>query len=312
MIRDGKRYNLDFDPNGNPLLIDPATGEVTQGFYYPIFDGDQVITQAQQKARREYVESLKRAAGRRTAAKELGPHFFILGNQRFDDLRPQTAARLVYLETYGAYSDDSGNRLKLSSKTNMKRDDLKKVLRLGRDAVNDFWNEVNPRYLIEDENGLILNSEFFIKGQLPSGRSETYYRAYIRGVRKLYEGTPKSRHKHLGYFFELLPYINVEFNTLCFNPLEADADKIEHMTVDEFCEMIGYNANRRDRLLGIYKELKFEVTVNGEPRMERFVSITGDGLTKGDSKIYINPHVLYSGSDYKQVAILGSFHKDKA
>ena len=307
-----KKWKLEFDEFGNPYKVNPATGEIRLGAMRPIFEGDKVLSPEQQDANRKYMEELQRKAGRRTAAKELGPHFFILGNQRFDDLKPQTAARLVYLETYGAYSDDSGNRLKLNSKINMKRDDLKKVLGLGRDAVNDFWNEANPRYLIEDENGLILNSKFFIKGQLPPGRSETYYRAYIRGVRKLYEGVPKSRHKHLGYFFELLPYISVEFNTLCFNPLEADADRIEHMTVDEFCELIGYNANRRDRLLGIYKELKFEVKVNGETRMERFVSITGDGLTKGDSKIYINPHVLYSGSDYKQVAILGSFHKDKA
>lgn len=306
-----EKWKLEFDERGNPYKINPSTGEVRLGAERPVFEGDKIVTPEQQEANKRYIDSLKRAAGRRTAAKELGPHFFILGNQRFDDLKPQTAARLVYLETYGAYSDDSGNRLELNSKTNMKRDDLQKVLGLGRDAVNDFWNEVNPRYLIEDENGLLLNSEFFIKGQLPAGRSETYYRAYVRGVRKLYEGTPKSRHKHLGYFFELLPYINVEYNTLCFNPLEADADRIEYMTVDEFCERIGYNANRRDRLLGIYKELKFEVKVNGESRMERFVSITGDGLTKGDSKIYINPHVLYSGSDYKQVAILGSFHKDK-
>ncbi len=29
MIRDGKRYDVDFDKDGNPLLVNPATGETT-------------------------------------------------------------------------------------------------------------------------------------------------------------------------------------------------------------------------------------------------------------------------------------------
>lgn len=309
MIRDGKRYNLDFDLNGNPLLIDPATGEVAQGFYYPIFDGDQVITQAQQKARREYVESLKRAAGRRTASRDLGKYFFVSGGQRFSDLKPQTAARLIYLQTFCDFAEDKGNRLKLNTKQDMRRSDLQKVLGLSYDATNAFWKEVSPNYLTEDDSGLIFsNLNVFVRGKIEPGSS--YYRAYMYGVRRLYEGTPKSKHRHIGYLFQLLPFVNTEYNAICWNPEEQDVDEIEFMTLDEFCGMIDYDKSRRDRLLSIYRQLTFEVKDKNGTHRERFLSIVGDGLDKGNHRLYVNPRVLYSGSDYKQVAILGRFSED--
>ena len=48
MIRDGKRYKLDYNIEGNPLLINPATGEALQGAYRPMFPGDKLVTPAQQ------------------------------------------------------------------------------------------------------------------------------------------------------------------------------------------------------------------------------------------------------------------------
>lgn len=309
MIRDGKRYDLEFDLDGNPLLIDPATGDVTQGFYYPIFYGDQVITQAQLKARREYVESLKKVAGRRTASRDLGKYFFIAGAQRFSDLKPQTVARLIYLQTFCDFAEDKGNRLKLNTKQDMRRSDLQKVLGLSYDATSAFCKEVFPNYLTEDDNGLIFsNLDVFVRGKIEPGSS--YYRAYVQGIKKLYQETPKTKHRHIGYLFQLVPFINVEFNAICWNPEERDIAEIEFMTLDELCDLIDYDKNRRDRLLSIYKQLTFEVMDKHGVRRERFLSIVGDGLDKGNHRLFINPRVLYSGSDYKQVAILGRFSED--
>ena len=82
------------------------------------------------------------------------------------------------------------------------------------------------------------------------------------------------------------------------------------MTLDEFCDLIDYDKNRRDRLLSIYKQLTFEIKDKHGVHRERFLSIVGDGLDKGNHRLFINPRVLYSGSDYKQVAILGRFSED--
>lgn len=61
------------------------------------------------------------------------------------------------------------------------------------------------------------------------------------------------------------------------------------------------------KILGV-RETKDEAK-HGVHR-ERFLSIVGDGLDKGKHRLFINPRVLYSGSDYKQVAILGRFSED--
>lgn len=309
MIRDGKRVNIAFDMEGNPLLVSPSSGEIiAEGHYTEVFPGDIVLTPGEQAARKEYVQELLRQAGRRTASRDLGAYFFISGRQRFEDLKPQTAARLIYLQTFCDFAEDKGNRIRVSRKQDMYRADLPKILGISYDSANSFWKEVSPRYLIEDGNGVLFsNLSTFTRGRIDPGSK--HYRAFIRGVRKLYEGTPKSKHRHVGYLFQLLPFINVEFNALCYNPGETVADEIDYMTLDEFCDLIGYDRNRRDRLLKIYRDLTFEVPDKHGTHMERFLSITGDGLDKGNHKIFINPRVLYSGSDYKQAAILGGLSK---
>lgn len=311
IIRDGTRYDAEYDPEGNPLLVNRATGEVLQGHYTEVFPGDIILTPDQQRARKRYMEELMRKAGRRTASRDLGKYFFVAGGQRFADIKPQSATRLVYLQTYSDYSNEQGNRLMLNSKTNMKYEDLKKVLRLQRDAVKEFWDDVSPKYLMEDDDGLLINSDYFIRGSIRKQQNESFYRAFCRGIRKLYEATDKRKHGQLGYLFQLLPFVNVEFNVLCRNPSETDVDRIEYLTLDEFCELIGYDKSRRDRLLTIYKGLTFEVKDADGTHQERFVSITGDGLSRGEYRLYVNPRVLYSGSDYKQVLILGGLSKGK-
>lgn len=309
MLRDGKQYDVNYDLDGNPLLVDSVTGEVTQGFLTPVFPGDRITTPAQQEANRNYIDSLKRAAGRRTASRDLGKYFFIAGGQRFADVKPQTAARLVYLQTYCDFTEEKGNRLKLSTKQDMRRSDLRSALGLSYDSTNSFWKEVSPKYITEDDNGLLFsNVDIFIRGRIEPGSK--YYRAYVRGVRKLYEETPKSKHRHIGYLFQMLPFVNIEYNAICWNPETQDVDEIEFMTLDEFCDLIDYDKSRRDRLLSIYKQLTFEIKDKNGTRRERFLSITGDGLDRGKHKLYVNPRVLYSGSDYQQVAILGRFSED--
>lgn len=89
---------------------------------------------------------------------------------------------------------------------------------------------------------------------------------------------------------------------MCFNPLEADYEKIETMTLQDFCNIIGYNINQASRLLNIYKKIRFN---NGQ----RFCNFVNDGLERNNSNIFINPRVLYSGSDYRKVEALGIFNK---
>ncbi|MGN0394923.1 MAG: hypothetical protein ACI4EF_06135 [Coprococcus sp.] len=111
--------------------------------------------------------------------------------------------------------------------------------------------------------------------------------------------TPES----LGYIFKMLPYINLEYNVLCKNPLEQNLENIEFMSLAEFCHAIDYDISQLSRLLKIYKSLTFEV----KTKQERFCAFVYDGLDRGSARIFINPHILYNGSSYSQVKVLGKF-----
>lgn len=60
-----------------------------------------------------------------------------------------------------------------------------------------------------------------------------------------------------------------------------------------------------NKLLAIYRDVRFDA----DGRQERFCAIAYDGINKAGAKICINPHILYCGSNYKQVEILGAFCK---
>ena len=165
-----------------------------------------------------------------------------------------------------------------------------------------FLDEVNPYYLSEIEDGtLTTNPDIFKRGKL-QGQSEFYRRLYNKGIRTLYEKAYK-KSIHLGYLFKMLPFINIEYNMLCKNPLEENLDDVEVLTVKEFCEIIGYDYSQISRLANIYKQITFDV----KGKQERFCSFVTDGLDLANGQIFVNPRILYSGTDYVKVQVLGKF-----
>ena len=227
--------------------------------------------------------------------------YFILSNTDFEGLSPSNVTRLIYLNTFLDY--ETG--LLSERGKSVKKKDLQRLLKLSRPTVNDFWNDVSPHYLSETKDGtLITNAEIFKRGKL-KGQSELYRKFYNKGIRILYENAYK-KSTHLGYLFMLLPYVNIQFNVLCDNPLEDELDKVNFLTVKEFYECIGYDFSQISRLASIYRNVTFDV--NG--KQERFCSFVTDGLDLANGRIFINPHILYSGTDYLRVEILGEFCKN--
>ena len=241
---------------------------------------------------------------KRKANEPLG-RFYFVREQGFSGLSPETVIRLIYLNTFTNYDDA---RLMRSERTPMRRKDLPKILGISPASVTRFWREASPKYISEDSNGLIItNREVFYKGKLTGKYNTQYRKFYLDGIRKLYTTISDPRqHKYLGYVFALLPYVNREFNILCYNIDEKDLYSIEPISLSDFCRLIHYDGSHLNRLMQVYKSLRFVVGNH----TERFVSFVYDGLNRQDAKIYINPNVLYDGSDYRRVEILGAFCKD--
>ena len=285
-------------------LVNERTGEAEEAVIVALLPGSRILTREQQEAIERKKKNAERRYWRRQQNDELAGRkgfYFIPNNTDFEGLSPSNVTRLIFLNTFLDY--ETG--LLLESGKAIKRKDLQRLLKLSRPTVNDFWDEVSPYYLSQTADGaLTTNAEIFKRGKLKR-QSELYRKFYNKGIRTLYEMAYK-KCTHLGYLFMLLPFVNIQYNVLCDNPLEDELDKVDFLTVKEFCERIGYSYNQITRLASIYRNVTFDV--NG--KQERFCSFVTDGVDLASGRIFINPHILYSGTDYLRVEILGEFCKN--
>lgn len=292
-------------------IVDPKTGEAHEINILAVPVGSRIYTPLQQeeyRKREEYNKQREQNELRskliREASQKSGKHFyFTKANQNFDDLSPETLARLIFLNTFLTYDS---SHLMLTERTRMRRKDLESVLGISHGAAVKFAKECFPKYLSEDASGfLISNCDIFKRGSIPRKTYCQYERFYHTGIRAIYAVTDPKKHKHLGHIFAMLPFVNYRYNALCLNPTEQDVDKIDFLTLDKFCEMIGYDRSNISRLIKIYRNLLFEV----DGHLERFVSFVNDCSDMTASKIYINPRIFYAGDSPERVEVLGAFCK---
>lgn len=300
MERAGYDYILN-DNTGEMLSVRRSTGEVTRAIQCVIPEGSLVYTPEEREENRRHKEEREKKFLARCNNLPLGRFYFVPSDERFEGLTPETVTRLIYLNTFADYN----NKLMLTERTSIQYKDLPELLGIAKATVSSFWKEISPKYITKTKDKMLFtNGNIFVKGKISTASIKPeYLKFYTEGVSRLYQSTTKYQHKRLGYLFTLLPFINVEYNVLCYNPLEKDIDRIEFITLSEFCRLIEYSVSNMDRLFGVYNSVSFEV--NG--RKERFCSVVYDGTDQQNGKVFINPHILYSGSDYKKVEILGAF-----
>ena len=301
---DIKNYEYAQTKSGEPIAISRSTGETIPAVTVLQPAGSWVNTPAQIEKFNKRKQAEKNRLLKRKANEPLG-RFYFVREQEFSGLSPETVIRLIYLNTFTNYDDAM---LMRSERTPMRRKDLPKILGISAASVTRFWREASPKFISEDNDGLIItNRDVFYKGKLSGKNNIQYRKFYIDGIRKLYITISDSRqHKYLGYVFALLPFVNREFNILCYNIDEKDLYSIEPISLNEFCRLINYDSTHLNRLMQVYKSLRFAVGSH----TERFVSFVYDGLNRQNAQICINPNVLYDGSDFRRVEVLGAFCKD--
>lgn len=262
--------------------------------------GSIIYSPEQQKRYRERkqqeVERLLKQEELKHRRNNIPKFCFVSAEEQENDVRPATMARLVYLATFLDYE----GHLKTNLHKKMKRSDLESVLQLKKSEKYKFWNEVKGIYVFEDEHGfLCMCSDFSCKGKLPYGGR--YQQVFVNSVRQLYRKTSATQHKYLGYVFQMLPFVNVEYNILCSNPSEEELDLIDPITIDGFCSAIGYSKDQRARLMRVYSNITFRI----DGRQEQFCAFVTHGADIGRTKIFVNPHILYHGKKNIQTQILG-------
>lgn len=266
-----------------------------------VVDVGSIIYTPEQQER--YKERKQREAKRILKQEELKhrrnntPKFcFVSTEEEWSGVRPATMARLVYLATFLDY----GGYLKTNLHRKMRRSDLEGILRLKKSETYKFWNEVKDKYLLEEENGdLSMREEFSCRGELSLGGR--YQQIFVDSVRALYQKTAPTQHKYLGYVFQVLPFVNIEYNILCTNPMEKNLDLVDPISIDDFCAAVGYSKDQRARLMRVYASITFPV----DGKQEHFCAFVTNGADIGSTKIFVNPHILYHGKQDVQTQILG-------
>ena len=202
--------------------------------------------------------------------------------------------RLIYLSTYLSYNN---NRLEIYD-TVMTKKSMEQIMQISYRAFELFYTElISKRILLQQEDGYYLDFKLFAKGKLRNEQlSKNRIQLYIKGVRTLYNKATPREHKLLAYLFQAIPYVNINSNTICHNPLEKDIKLVKPMTIEEYCARIGYSVANVRRFKS--EVLKFRLQ---EMPVFNFVKNCGGEF------IFINPYVYYGGNKWDEVAVLGKF-----
>ena len=281
-----------YEENGKGYYIFAKTGEIINAEYFSVPAGSYVSVKTP-----EQLENYKKKITAK-AQRSDNPFYFVNKNKVFTDISPSSVTRLIYLNSYRNFANDC---LMLTERTKMTVKDLPELLQISKSNVSAFLNEVVPEYLIINEDKTITpNNDIFYKGKI---NRKTWMRVYSRGIQKLYKYCAKKYSKSLGYVFAALPYINFKYNVLCYNPQETDPNKIQKMTITEFCDIVNYDRKHFKRLIAQINEIIFKFNDHNE----RFCCYVNDGINTDKSYMVVNPRIIYAGNTIDDVKVFGNF-----
>lgn len=293
--------------NGRRIYHDKDSGEDIESEWREVPVGSLTLTPKQLAAQKAYKERGQILSAQKH---ELGEHIYTYSNEgAFCDLSADTMARVAYLASYLSFGTDE---LWRTRRTKLARKDLPSVMNVSEPTANRFWKAVKGKYFYRDGGGFLHTvGQSFIKGKLDVPSTTEYQKLYVAALRELYEKIPTTQHKRLGYALKMLPYVNFEYNVLCHTPTEKVYDEIRPMTVSEFCEIIGHDKRHASDLAKEYGRLTFTVREEKGERNEVFCKFAFSGNDTTTAHIYINPRLVYKGSDFRKVEAIGiSFAAD--
>lgn len=221
----------------------------------------------------------------------------------FEDLNLPTITRLVYLSTYlnrdGLLAD--------GRKPPMTKSEIINKMNLSRCTVHPFFQKlIEKNILIQTPEGFTISNRYLYRGINPPFISEDDVyttKIFSSNVRTLYSALDPNDHKHFGYVFKFIPYINREYNIICSNPLESDITQIMPLRLTDMCGMLEYDKNNVKRLERALSKNKFHA--KGFEQDGGLIRITTD--IDNNTFITVNPQIYYGGRNIKNIEVLGLF-----
>lgn len=292
---------MEFD--GETVALDRTTGELLNTALVEVPCGSDIITPKEKVRRQAWREAQKRREEKELYRmlkveqdKTLGPFiFFFFAREGRLALKEETLARLAVLATNLNYEQC----LMRTQRTALCKADVQDILKISRSTFYRFWDEVTSGgFLFDNEGKLYMPPQKpFLKGHTtPTGYDVGRIKIYIEGIRKIYELMSASQHCYLGALFTALPYINVEYNILCKDPFEDNFERIDALSVPEFCALVGKAPSNADIFRKVFRDLHF---TEGENEVRLCTIVREEGATgRGRELMFVNPRIMFMGKDY--------------
>ncbi len=221
--------------------------------------------------------------------------------ERIPSLSKADIARLIYLATYTSY--DTG-QLKKGDGTVLKSNDLHDLLKFSKQRAKTFINKLVEENVIEvDKDNLIyMNPSLFYRGKLRNIikiiPDSNYTRLFKDTIRNIFELAEPREIVHLSTIYMTLPYINLYFNIISYNPDEKDPDLIKPMERSDLAKKLGYSS--RDKFTNTLNKIK----VDGQPVFNYFTDV----IDKRKKNIVVNPRVVFGGDSEQLEAVRVMFN----
>ncbi|MCM3444506.1 hypothetical protein [Metabacillus halosaccharovorans] len=180
---------------------------------------------------------------------------------------------LLYLQ---CFMDFGGLLIKGSKyKDPMNKNDIQKVLGLGRTAFSYFFNTMIKNHIIQQEGEHFrVNAKYHWKGD---SNVTNLIRSYTTTLKELYKSVNA---KDLGFIYKLLPYVHKETNFLCENPIEKNPLLIRPLNKKNIARIVGVDEKTVYRKL-----LKLKLS-----DMYVFAEVSKGGV---NNAYMINPFIFY-------------------
>lgn len=300
MGEDGYKYAVDGE--GNQFAM----------YEQEVIAGSKIVTPAQQERNRQFAEAQRAKAEKermltalRIRENPLGKFVFYYFSRNVGPiLKPESLVRLALLATYVKRD----GLLWSSKRTLMTKSEAKEKLNLSNATFHRFWKEaVEAGCLSENADGtLSVSSGLFFRGTTPRTEADAgWMKIFINQMRSLYYGTPVAQHHYLGMVLQMIPYVNVQYNVLCWNPLEENVEEIAPMSMAEFCKVMGKAESNADEYRKAYTRITFDM----DGRRRRFCQIARSD--DGRELIFVNPRVFFAGDNWERVEGLLLYFADK-
>lgn len=269
-------------------LIDNQTGEIiSENFVFDTLEDKQrkVRSIKKTKATNDFKELQK---------EYLGNFIFFIYEHMQELQKILNDIELVKFIFIGTFVHDNGALMLDNNITYINKKTMKQLLGLADKSFYKLFNKlINNKLLSINEDKIYINPNYVWKGsfikykELTNKKIKNFTRIYIQTIRDLYMNTPVKSHKKIAIIYKLLPYINYEYNILCFNPDEKDGTKLEAMTIKDVLIILGYDKShlarfKKDFYSQRYKEYYVFITIQKE----------SEYLT---SLIVVNPIFFYKG-----------------